>query len=168
MKFITWLLAATLFLLVFLPFYFIGFVAVPMGLLFCTAHSTRLPIIFWAWDNETGINGTIGGNNPKWPRICAAAGRKETDFLSRFIWLAWRNPCSNVGRHLLSAKPDSIWQRYTYEWHYSKDKMFQHIWGWKLSTHQEDGVTVYDNRKKFFFRISPYRAYLPGEPMKGQ
>jgi hypothetical protein len=138
-----------------------------MGLLFCTSSSTRLPKIFWLWDNETGINGTLGGNNPKWPRICAAAGRKETDFVSRFVWLAWRNPCSNVGRVILSARPNSRLQRYTFEWRYSKNKLLQHIWGWKLCMHAENGVLVQDERKKFFFRISPYRGYESDGPMKG-
>jgi hypothetical protein len=84
---------------VWLSLWALGFPAVAIGLLFCGPDDEFLPRLFGPWQNPTGINGTLNGNNPIWPRI---TNGKHRTYRYRWIWLAWRNPVSGFS-HWIGA-----------------------------------------------------------------
>lgn len=85
-----------------------------------------MPILWWPWDSSHGINGTLGGNNPKWLYLCNPELQdesvplserqkkmqfivnnktgKERTFFKRWIWLYWRNPVTNLSLYAIGAK----------------------------------------------------------------
>ena len=158
----------SLFLWVFwiLPVYLLGFQMVTIGLLFCREDSEHMPFIFWPWDNWTGINGTLFGQNPSWPRI---TNGKNRTYRYRWIWLAWRNPVSNWSRILAPVIKEGVvhterrFWRFTYQtnriewfWDYAfsvrlteaREAFFR--FGWKLS--EKPGRIA-----KMMFRVSPWK-----------
>ncbi len=75
------------FLLGVLPTTLLGFVIVPIALLFCKKDTYDLPKLFWLWGNaEDGING--------FSTVSHFTG-DPSSFHSRYIWLASRNPVHN-------------------------------------------------------------------------
>lgn len=120
------LISFFLWITLWIPFYILGFLVGWIGLLFCNKDSEHLPKLWWPWDNSHGINGTLGGNNPKWVYLCNPELQdesvplsirqqkmqfiidnktgKERTFIKRWIWLYWRNPVSNLSLWWIGAK----------------------------------------------------------------
>lgn len=80
--------------------YILGYITVPIGILFAKAIS--LPKLFWLWDNQ---HDTRYGNwkwEEKW-------GLKRYGFWPQFLWLQVRNPlhnyCAYCGVKELPEKP---------------------------------------------------------------
>ena len=122
-----WFLSIVFWVVVWIPFYVLGFLVGWMGLLFCNRDSEHMPWLWRPWDNKAhGINGTLGGNNPKWVIICNPELQdesiplserqkmmndiiknktgKERTYWKRWVWLIWRNPVSNLSLGWLGAK----------------------------------------------------------------
>lgn len=167
---IRYLISIFLWLTIWIPIYLLGFLVGWMGLLFCNRDSEHMPKLWWFWDNEThGINGTLGGNNPKWVLICnpevfpegesldkqyatlqrivSEKSGKERTFWNRWVWLYWRNPVTNISLYTLGVK--------------IKDKpinVFYRNWFNKITfSHYQSGpwwcyilMFQYSNTKSFF------------------
>lgn len=97
-------LTLAIYLLAFFPMWLLGFLVVPVALLFCGRNVSHLPHVFWPWCNcDAGINGILDNKNPAWLKICGS--REATrGYWRRLQWLAWRNPASNWGRMVLGAR----------------------------------------------------------------
>ncbi len=89
--------------------YVSGYFVTWIGLLFCKEQDEFMPKLFWLWDNPDGINGTVRGNNPIWPRICGSEKATRT-FRNRWIWITFRNPVSNLSR-LLGRRTGAVQSR---------------------------------------------------------
>ena len=164
----------------FVPMYCLGFLIIPLGLSGCRKESEHLPRWLWCWDNETGINGTLRGENPGWLRICGS-DEATRGFWRRLQWLAWRNPVSNWGRHVLACRVtqpvvcrigsirvgdgpnDKAGFRYStsgplkYEvywvWPWAKTRCVRFRCGWKLN-----GRTVGETAS-FVFTLIPWKKF---------
>lgn len=168
-----WIISTFVWLLAWLPLYLLGFFVTWAGLLLCDARAEHMPWPWWFWDNSHGINGTLHGNNARWPILCKG---KERTFNNRWTWVTWRNPVSNLSLYILGIKsppqfdrrewhfgPITIerciskgpaWLRsYTVYWRWSETQYAQHSFGWKVA----DTVTS-ENRARFIYRISPCRT----------
>lgn len=115
-----WLISTVLWLAVWIPFYVLGFLTTWAGLLFCNCDSEHMPLPWWFWDNNAGINGTLRYENLNWVYICnpeknwnvrdptklamaivdARIGNERT-YKNRWIWITWRNPVTNISRWLI-------------------------------------------------------------------
>jgi len=144
----------SIFLGLFLPAYLVGFLVTWLGLLLCDHTSEHMSWPWWPWDNIHGINGTLGGNNPKWPRITDG---KHRTFKYRWVWVTWRNPVSNFSR-LIGVKTPSKWAwQHDYSVPYGNGREFWFRFGWKLSDPK-------NGKSPFLFRISPWHDASQGHP----
>lgn len=139
--FLIWLIAKA-------GIHLLGYVVVPIGLLFCNRKSEHMPILFWPWDNVAGINGTLNGMNPKWPS--EAPGGDNRSFWSRYIWLAHRNPTSNWGRYVLGVKLKEPIKKWGTEDPLTTGGASLGVSGWKWDYHI---VIPYGNGKGFRIRL---------------
>lgn len=80
----------------------LGWILVPVGLLFCNKDSLHLPSLFWLWDNDIeGINGDI-----YWRTDPTHHPNDYSNFWVRYTWLAWRNPSNNFITFVLGFSPN--------------------------------------------------------------
>jgi len=102
-----------LFVILWLPFFLLGLIFVPVSLALSKRTTEHLPRVFWFWDTPHGINGDsawIADCNPDVfmapdPEAACAHITKwksgnERKFGKRLKWLIWENPNSNL-KHLL-------------------------------------------------------------------
>lgn len=119
---LVYLISTVLWLGVWIPFYLLGFLCTWLGLIFTTRNSEHMWFPWWFWDNNHGINGTLGYNNLNWVAICnpdvmmapdpesAARGivdrrdGNERRYGNRWLWTTWRNPVTNVSMYLIGAR----------------------------------------------------------------
>jgi hypothetical protein len=154
--------------IVWLIFWILGFPMVALGLLFCNEQSERMPRLFCPWDNFTsGINGTLNGNNPNWPRI---TNGKNRTYRYRWLWLAWRNPVSGasykplgvpitaepsrqeIGRRIVMYRLGKFFSlAMTLPWFLKRDRGVFLRFGWKLN--QPVGRIA-----QLMIRISPWKS----------
>lgn len=119
-----WAVTTVLWLAVWIPIYILGFFVTWIGLLFCKRSSEHMAWPWYFWDNNHGINGTLGYNNMNWIGICnpelfdltpskriKAAYKlvdtqtgKERSFKNRWLWVTWRNPVSNLSLYPMGLK----------------------------------------------------------------
>ena len=100
MIYLDWLILFALSIIVDL----LGFIVVPIALLFCDADSNHLPAWAQWWDNDRdGINGDGLTGISGWRGPEHANGRERT-FWWRFWWLVVRNPGNNFA-YLCGAVP---------------------------------------------------------------
>ena len=120
-----------------LPLMILGLFIIPVGLLF--EKNNHLPTLCWLWDNDKyGCNG-----GDFWKRTRG----ENTSFISKFIWLALRNPTYNSSRYVLGTTSSGIISFYGNErvsrnteegWYWAED-------GWKWEFHY---IKAYNNKTK--------------------
>lgn len=126
-----WAITTLIWLLIWIPFYILGYLVVWIGLLFCDWDAVHMPKLWWPWDNYDGINGTLYYHNLNWVYICnpemfvgvkdptakaiqivdEKTGAEHT-YGRRYQWLAFRNPISNVSMYMIGkkvTKPVNLW-----------------------------------------------------------
>lgn len=118
-----WLITTLLWVLVWIPFYILGFLLTWIGLIFTNRNSEHMFFPWWFWDNNHGINGTLDYNNLNWVYLCnpqenwkvpdpiakckeiidSKKGNERT-YGKRWQWVTWRNPVTNVSMYLIGVK----------------------------------------------------------------
>lgn len=119
-----WAITTFLWIVCWIIPYIIGYFVTWVGLLFCNKDSEHMPILWWGWDNNHGINGTLGYNNLNWVIICNpeindlpvkkqfkqvkllvdTKTGKERSFKNRWIWTTFRNPVTNISLYMIGLK----------------------------------------------------------------
>lgn len=134
MVIIAWFVSTVLWVTLWLPVYFIGFLWTWVGLLFCNRDSEHVWFPWWPWDNSHGINGTLDYQNLNWVYLCnpqvnwavpdpiALAKQivddktgNERKYGKRWLWITWRNPVSNwsmyfMGKKISKPVTDKTWE----------------------------------------------------------
>lgn len=165
---VRWAVTTILWLGLWIPIYVLGFFVTWIGLLFCKRSSEHLAWPWWFWDNNHGINGTLGYNNMNWVGICnpwllklpfnkqfkqahnlvdSQTGQERT-FKNRWIWVTWRNPVSNLSLYLMGLKIKKPVTTVTKEfWRFKFERTTSGL-GWFY------GITFkYNNDRGFFYGI---------------
>ena len=127
------LLSLSIWFFIALPCFLIGIVFVPIALKS-------------GWEGYT----TIWGNYKYGKGTTHFAHPTNNNFWLEYNWLAFRNPCSNLGKRYLCAPADASWP-----WFIEKEKVLGKVkfgikYGWKTGT--EEGT------RTFLFR--PYMRII--------
>lgn len=162
----------------------LGFIVVPVALLFPqagTSVSDGRPIMVlpgWAWVWSNDFDGALGDKRGWWDAN-APFGLGAHHFLSKFVWLAFRNPVNNLrrtdwfscpvsscfidyaGSSVVEDKPGmGGWQFVTAE-HERTEKTW-HGFYWVHEWNAERAFVI-----RLGFKIKPDHEVMAGEPPKG-
>jgi len=128
--------------------------------------------------NKKEIDAKVASDNVNiWEecqRIVQAKTGNERSYKNRWIWVTFRNPVSNISLYLLGVvvngevvtknwkflnttiqRDELGWKwLYTINFHWTKTKCFQHMFGWKVT----DPTAGNGIKTVFMYRISPWRT----------